>query len=223
MPNVSMALDIASSCKPDHKLCITIATKLSSILTNVIDLLFWVVLALLSVQFIYWIFNLIYNAFAFLGTEVSTKVSNLYQDYRLRSQMGEKGEYVRLPDGSFVLQSEYMLGYGQKDYNFVNDWLDSETTTVVRFSNAEFDYSYREMFDDPAYWKALEKLKNPDAEIIGVNDEYHDDVWSGGHSANAVDDGFDEEMNIGFGGFFDFGFDSETGEVIEDSFDDWRN
>jgi len=199
MPNVSMALDIASSCKPDHKLCITIATKLSSILTNVIDLLFWVVLALLSIQFIYWIFDLIYKAFIFAGSEVS----HLYQDYRSRSQMGE---YIRLSDGSFVLA-------GSKQHQ----WLEYDGETV-RFNNSEFDYSRREMFDDPA----IDYLGKEQPEIIGYNDRYYDDVWSGGHSANAVDDGYDEEISIRFG--WSRIIDRETGEDITDEpYDDWRD
>lgn len=184
MPSASMA-DIANSCKPEHKFCIAVANKLSFIFTNVIDLLFWVVLAFLAIQFIFWVFNIIYNAFVSVGSEVSTKVSDLYQNYR----MGEKGEYVKLPDGSFVLADSKQAR-----------WLEYDGQTV-HFSNLEFDYRHRYMFDDPA----IDYLGKEQPEIIGYNDTEYDDVWSGGHSPR--DDVFS--------------FDPKTGEV-DDDFDESR-
>jgi len=208
IPNVSMAFDLASSCKPESKFCILVAGKLSFIFTQIFDLLFWVVLAFLGIRFIFFIFDKIYS----LLSHSYSSLSQSYLGYKQRRQMGETGEYVQLPDGRFVLADSKQAR-----------WLEYDGKTV-HFSNVEFDYNHREMFNDPAYWKEIEKLNNPHPpEIIGINDKYYDDVWSGGHSANSVDDGFDEEINIGWGGFSII--DRETGEDItdDDSFDDWRN
>jgi len=206
IPNVSMAFDLASSCKPESKFCILVAGKLSFIFTQIFDLLFWVVLAFLGIRFIFFIFDKIYS----LLSQSYSSLSQSYLGYKQRRQMGETGEYVQLPDGRFVLADSKQAR-----------WLEYDGRTV-HFSNAEFDRSYREPVDwNDSALDYVDSSKHP--EIVGYNDTYYDDVWSGGHSANSVDDGFDEEINIGWGGFSII--DRETGEDItdDDSFDDWRN
>jgi hypothetical protein len=180
------------ACDPNNVLCSKLINPVILQLKDLNQFFVWVILGLLSL-------SILYLAYTFF-----IDIVNFASKYK-KPQIGE---YVQLPDGTFVLA-------GSKQHQ----WLEYDGGTV-HFSNEAFDKAHKTPFDwnDPA----LDYLGKEQPEIIGYNDKYFDDVYSGGHSANLVDDGFDEEMNVKFGGFFDFSVNRETGEVIDDPYDDWR-
>ncbi len=214
IPSVSNA----DACRPESRLCNLFVGKLSFIFTNISDLLFWVVLFFLAIYFLHWFADIVYKLFYIVTDEVSTRVSGFFhrgdldlsEDWRNPKSEGDYklspiGDYVQLPDGSFVSADSKQAR-----------WLEYDGQTV-HFSNSEFDHSRREMFDDPA----LDYLGKEQPEIIGYNARYDNDVYSGGYSANAVDDGWDEEVSARWG--WSRIFDRETGEdITDDPYDDWR-
>lgn len=210
----------ALACDPNNVLCSRLINPVISQISGLNQFFVWFILGLMSL-------SISFLAYAFF-MDVFNAAHSIYEKYK----PFEVGEYVRLPDGSFVSSQEYYLGYSGKDYNFVNKWLDSETTTMVSFNNAQFDWEQRNLLNDPA----IDYLGKEQPEIIGYNDECFDDVWDRRapignpevyvslNESEVEDEPFIRHIS-GIEGFIDSLL---SGEKVEEedfpyeNFDDWR-
>jgi|WetSurMetagenome_2_1015567.scaffolds.fasta_scaffold01729_6 hypothetical protein len=108
------------------------------------------------------------------------------------------GIYVQTEDG-FISEQENLSN------EFVRKCLDSETTTMVSFSNDRFDafFNKEEKLADDNVQKAAEDFLTADFDQWRQADHYDDDVWSGCSSSSimgtperyvSMNEGFDDNI-----------------------------
>lgn len=205
------------ACDPNNVLCSKFINPVLLRIVDLNDFFFWLIIGLMGLSILFLAYTLFMDT-VYLVNSVSEIVREKYRSFKV-------GEYVRLPDGSFVLA-------GSKEHQ----WLEYDGQTV-HFSNTEFDKVHRASLD----WNdsALDYLGKEQPEIIGYNDKYHDDVWNRqapignpetyvSPNESEIEDEPFVRHTLGIEGFIDSlfsgGVDRETGEVIDDEpFDDWRN